>query len=177
MSSIGFDVDPVHTHLGFAVRYLAISRVHGRFTRFGGVLEIDWEELTRSRAHLRIDAASIDTGHPERDAHLRSPDFLDVERFPEIVFHSGELRRRSGAVFEVSGTLEIHGIVQHATLEAEYGGQVSDLNGFERAGLLARGVVDRRLFGLTWNRPLETGAVLVGWNVELDLSIQGIRPG
>ncbi|HEX9049150.1 MAG TPA: YceI family protein [Anaeromyxobacter sp.] len=176
MSAIAFDVDPVHTFLGFGVRYLGISRVHGRFTRFRGMLEIDWDDLTRSSAHLMIDTDSIETGSPERDAHLRSPDFLDVARFPEMVFHGRELRQRSGAVYELGGTLQLHGVARPVTLEAEYGGQASDLNGIRRVGVLARGTIDRREFGLGWNRPLE-GGVLVGWDVALDLSVQGVRAG
>jgi polyisoprenoid-binding protein YceI len=175
MAITTFDVDRVHTFLGFSVPYLAISKVHGRFTRFGGVLEIDWDDLTRSAAHLRIETDSIETGNAERDAHLRSPDFLDVARFPEMLFHSGELRRKSGAVFELGGTLKLHGVTLPIRLEADYGGRASDPNGIERVGVLARGSLDRRTFGLTWNRALEAGGLLVGYDVELDLSIQGIR--
>jgi polyisoprenoid-binding protein YceI len=176
MATTDFDVDPVHTFLGFGVRYLGISRVRGRFTRVRGVLSIDWGDLTRSRAHLRIEADSLDTGSAERDAHLRSPDFLDVARFPELHFHSGELRRRTAEVFDVHGHLELHGVLRAVTLEAEYGGMSPDLKGIQRVGILARGVLDRRQFGLGWNRPLEPGGVVVGWEVELDLSIQGVRP-
>jgi polyisoprenoid-binding protein YceI len=177
MAAIVFDVDPVHTFLGFGVRYLGISRVTGRFTRFGGLIELDWEDLTRSSGHLRIEADSIETGSAERDAHLRSPDFLDAARFPELLFHSRELRQRSGDAFEIHGTLQLRGVTRPITLEAEYGGQASDLNGMKRVGLLARGVVDRRQFGLTWNRPLDPGGVVVGWEVELELSIQGLHAG
>lgn len=175
MAITSFDVDRVHTFLAFSVPYLAISKVQGRFTRFQGLLEIDWDDLTRSSAHLRIETASVETGTPERDAHLRSPDFLDVEKFPEMVFHSSEVRRKSGAVFEVTGHLLLHGISRSVTLEADYGGQASDPNGVERVGLLARGAIDRRLFGLAWNRPVATGGIMVGYHVELDLSIQGLR--
>jgi polyisoprenoid-binding protein YceI len=176
MATTDFDVDPVHTFLGFGVRYLGISRVQGRFTRLGGVLTVDWGDLGRSSAHLRIEADSIDTGNAERDAHLRSPDFLDVARFPELHFHSGELRRRTAERFDVHGTLALHGVMRAVTLEAEYGGMASDLNGIQRVGILARAVLDRRQFGLGWNSPLEPGGVVVGWEVELDLSIQGVRP-
>ena len=170
-----YDVDPVHTFIGFAVRYLAISKVQGRFKRFGGMLEIDWDDLVRSYAHLRIETDSIDTGSPEREAHLRSPDFLDVERFPEMLFRSTEIVRMSGAVFDVSGRLLLHGIERHVRLAVDYGGRASDPNGIERAGLLARGTIDRREFGLGWNRSLDGGAVLVGHDVELDLAMQGVR--
>jgi polyisoprenoid-binding protein YceI len=139
------------------------------------MIGVDWDDLTRSAAHLRIEADSIETGSAERDAHLCSPDFLDVARFPELLFHSAEIRQRSGALFEIHGQLRLHGVARHVTLEAEYGGQASDLNGTKRVGLVARGVLDRREFGLTWNRPLDPGGVVVGWDVELDLSIQGLR--
>jgi polyisoprenoid-binding protein YceI len=177
MSALVFDVDPVHTFLGFGVRYLGISRVSGRFTRSGGFIELDWEDLSRSSAHLRIETDSVETGNPERDAHLRSPDFLDVARYPEMLFHSGEVRQLSGDAFEIHGSLHLRGATRAVVLQAEYGGQASDLNGIKRVGLLARGVVDRRQFGLTWNRPLDPGGVVVGWEVELDLSIQGLRTG
>ena len=175
MAAIVFDIDPVHTFLGFGVRYLGISRVNGRFTRVGGMIELDWGDLTRSAAHLRIETDSIDTGNAERDAHLRSPDFLDTARFPEMLFHSGAIRQKGGALFEIEGSLRLRGVIRPVVLEAEYGGQASDLNGITRVGLLGRGVVDRRQFGLTWNRPLDPGAVMVGWEVELDLAIQGVR--
>ena len=175
MASTRFDVDPVHTFLGFAVGYLAISKVHGRFTRFAGVLEVDWEDLVSSSAHLRIETASIETGSAERDAHLRSADFLDVARFPEMTFHSTRLVRKSGATFVVSGRLILRGTEQHVSLDAEYGGQASDPNGIERVGIIARGTIDRRRFGLDWNRALGGGALLVGHDVELDLAIQGVR--
>ncbi len=163
-----FDIDPAHTFLAFWVRYLAISKVHGRFTRFRGLLEIDWEDLTRSSAHLRIETASIETGDAERDAHLRSRDFLDAEAFPEMMFHGTEVRRRSGSLFDVTGPLHLRGVTMPVAVEAEYGGRASDLNGVERVGILAKGTIDRRRFGLTWNRPLEGGGVLVGHDVELD---------
>lgn len=175
MAATAYDVDPVHTFLGFAVRYLAISKVQGRFTRFRGLLEVDWDDLIRSRAHLRIETDSIETGHPERDTHLRSPDFLDVKRFPEMVFHSTELVRKSGAVFDVSGRMLLHGVDRHVRLEVEYGGRASDPDGVERVGVLARATIDRREFGLEWNRSLEGGVLLVGHDVELDLAIQGMR--
>lgn len=175
MATTRYDVDPTHTFLDFAVRYLAISKVHGRFTRFDGLLEIDWDDLVRSGAHLRIETASIETGDPERDAHLRSPDFLDVKRFPEMRFHSTGLTRRSGSRFEVSGRMALHGVERRLALEAEYGGRASDPKGIERVGVLARGTIDRREFGLTWNRSLEGGVLMVGHDVELDLAIQGTR--
>ncbi len=175
MAITAYDVDPVHTFLGFAVRYLAISKVQGRFTRFGGLLEIDWDDLVRSHAHLKIETDSIETGHPERDAHLRSPDFLDVKRFPEMVFHSTALVRKSGSAFDVSGRMFLHGVDRHVKLEVEYGGRASDPNGVERAGVLARATIDRREFGLKWNRSMEGGVLLVGHDVELDLAIQGTR--
>ncbi len=176
MAAIVFDIDPVHTFLGFGVRYLGISRVNGRFTRVGGMIELDWDDLTRSAAHLRIETDSIETGNAERDAHLRSPDFLDAARFPEMLFHSGAIVQKSGALFEIKGHLRLRDLTRPITLEAEYGGQASDLNGIRRVGVLARGTIDRRRFGLTWNRPLDPGGVMVGWEVELDLSIQGLRP-
>lgn len=177
MAATTFDIDPVNTFLAFAVPYLAISKVHGRFARFGGVLEIDWDDLSRSTAHLRIETGSIETGHSERDAHLRSQDFLDVERFPEMLFHSTEVRRTRGALFDVTGTLYLHGFAKPVTLHAEYGGKASDHHGTERVGVLATGIIDRRLFGLTWDHPLQDGGMFVGFDVDLELSIQGVRTG
>jgi polyisoprenoid-binding protein YceI len=172
-----FDIDPVNTFIAFSVPYLAISKVQGRFTSFQGVLEIDWDDLTRSTAHVRIETGSIATGHAERDAHLRSLDLLDVERFPEMVFHSAEVRRDRGALFEVTGTLYLHGVTRPVTLRAEYGGRASDHRGAERVGVLARGTIDRRSFGLTWDHPLQDGGIFVGFDVDLDLSIQGVHTG
>jgi polyisoprenoid-binding protein YceI len=174
MAFTTYEIDPVHTFLGFAVRYLAIAKVQGRFTRFAGTLEIDWSDLVRSSAHLGIETASIETGHAERDEHLRSRDFLDAGRFPEMVFHSAELIPRTGAVFDLSGRLMLRGVTKRVALQVEYGGKATDPNGVNRVGILARGTIDRRDFGLAWNRPMEGGVVMVGHDVELDLAIQGV---
>ena len=169
-----WNIDTAHSAIEFGVRHLGISTVKGRFQRFEGTVETD-ERGTPVAVDVTIQAASIETGVADRDAHLRSPDFLDVERFPEMLFRSTEIVRKSGAVFDVSGRLLLHGIERHVRLEVDYGGRASDPNGIERAGLLARGTIDRREFGLGWNRSLDGGAVLVGHDVELDLAMQGVR--
>jgi polyisoprenoid-binding protein YceI len=122
-----------------------------------------------------IDVSSIDTGTAQRDDHLRSADFFDVEHFPEIRFLSTRIERVSGDRYRLTGELTIHGVTRSIALEAEYGGRGKDPWGNERVGFTARGALDRKDFGLVWNQALETGGVLVSDRVELELEVQAVR--
>jgi polyisoprenoid-binding protein YceI len=122
-----------------------------------------------------IDVSSIDTGTAQRDDHLRSADFFDVERFPEIRFLSTRIEKVSGDRYRLTGELTIHGVTRSIALETEYGGRGKDPWGNERVGFTAKGAIDRKDFGLVWNQALETGGVLVSDRVELELEVQAVR--
>lgn len=173
-----WSIDPVHSSVEFAVKHLMLTTVRGRFKALRGTIEVDEAELDRSAVEVEIDAESIDTGNEDRDRHLRSEDFLDVERHPEIAFRSREIRGASfdeGSKFKVAGELTIRGESIEVELEALFEGRGSDPQGNERVGFSATGTIDRRDWGLMWNRTLETGGVLVANEVRIEIDVQAVR--
>ncbi len=169
-----WDIDLSHSAIQFHVRHMVISKVHGRFARWSGAIQLDTGDLTRSSVEVTIDAASIDTQVADRDAHLRSPDFLDVTKYPQLTFRSRAIEK-AGDGYRVTGDLAMHGATREVVLEAEFSGTGKDPWGNERAGFSARASVDRRDFGLTWNAALEAGGVLVGEKVEITIEIEAVK--
>jgi len=174
MTTNRWDIDVGHSAVHFWVRHMVISKVHGRFSRWSGTIDLDPQDLTRSTVDVRIDASSIDTQVADRDAHLKSPDFLDVAKHPEITFRSKRVEK-AGSGYRVAGELALHGVVQEVTLEAEFAGTGKDPWGNERAGFSAKVSLDRRDFGLVWNAALETGGVLVGEKVEIAIELEAVK--
>jgi polyisoprenoid-binding protein YceI len=170
-----WNIDLAHSGVNFSVRHMVVSKVRGRFAKFSGKLELNEQDPTRSSVDVRIDAASIETGVAERDAHLRSPDFLDVENFPELTFTSKRVERVADDRYRVVGDLTIRGTTREVPLEVEAGGTTKDPWGNERAGFNARAQIDRRDFGLTWNTVIETGGVVVGDRVDIEIDVEGVR--
>jgi polyisoprenoid-binding protein YceI len=169
-----WQLDPVHTSVEFLVRHLMVSKVRGRFTGVTGTIHIA-EDPAESRVEVKIDPATVETGDEQRDQHLRSPDFFDVERYPEITFRSTRLEGESPGYFRVHGDLTVHGVTRPVSLEAEYHGWTSSPFGDRRAGFSATTEVDREDFGLTWNVAIEAGGVLVGKKAKLDFEIEAIK--
>jgi polyisoprenoid-binding protein YceI len=167
--------DPKHSVIGFRVRHLMIANVHGRFERWEGAIEIDRDEPERSRIELAIDASSIDTREPQRDAHLRSPEFLDVERFPEIRFACARIERTTLDEYELAGDLTMRGVTRPVTLVVAQTGRIVDPDGYDRAGFMVAGAISRKDFGLTWNTVLETGGVMVGDRVTFAIELEAVR--
>jgi polyisoprenoid-binding protein YceI len=175
MSLSKWDFDLTHSSINFHVRHLMISKVHGRFAKWSGVLELDEQDLTRSRLEVAIDASSVDTKEERRDTHLRSPDFLDVEKFPDITFKSRSIER-DGDGYIVTGDITIHGVTREVKLEVEGGGEyVKDPWGGTRTGFSARAKLNRKDFGLTWNMALEAGGFVVGDKLEISLEIEAVK--
>jgi len=174
MATSHWDFDLTHSSVNFHVRHLMVSKVHGRFTKWSGNLELDDADLTKSKIDVTIDAASIDTKEDKRDEHLRSADFLDAAQFPQITFKSTQITR-DGDDYRVEGDLTIHGVTRPITLEVEGGGQVKDPWGGTRTGFSAKTSISRKDFGLTWNVALETGGFLVGDKVEITLEIEAVK--
>lgn len=166
--------DPAHSSITAVARHLMVTKVRGTFERFSGTIHVA-ERPEDSRVEVEIDAASIDTGVPDRDAHLRSPDFLDVERYPTITFRSTGLEPLGGTRFRLPGELTIRGVTRPVVLEAEYLGAVTDPWGNRKIGFTATGEIDREEFGITWNQVLEAGGVLVGPKLKVEIEIQAAR--
>jgi polyisoprenoid-binding protein YceI len=170
-----WDLDVGHSAIHFWVRHMVISKVHGRFSRWSGTLQLDELDLTRSSVDVRVDAASIDTQVADRDAHLRSPDFLDVAKHPELTFRSKRIERKGDGAYRVVGDLSLHGVTREVSLDAEFAGTGKDPWGNQRAGFSAKASLDRREFGLQWNAALETGGVLVGEKVEISIELEAVK--
>jgi polyisoprenoid-binding protein YceI len=174
MSTQTWNFDLIHSSIQFHVRHLMVSKVHGRFTKWDGTLELDAEDPARSKLEVTIDASSIDTQEEKRDAHLRSPDFLDVEKFPTLTFKSTAVAKK-GDDYVLTGDLTIHGVTKTITLEVEGGDVVKDPWGGVRTGYSAKTSISRKDFGLTWNVALETGGILVGDKIEITLEIEAVK--
>jgi polyisoprenoid-binding protein YceI len=173
-----WQLDPAHSTVEFSVKHMMFTTVRGRFTKFEGTVEVNERNPDQSRVEVTIDAASIDTGVPDRDAHLRSPDFLDVAAHPTIRFRSTRVdgaHKDEGDRFRVTGDLEIRGTSIPVTLEAEFQGVGKDPWGKQRAGFHARTEIDRREWGLQWNQALETGGILVGNSVRIEIDAQAVQ--
>jgi polyisoprenoid-binding protein YceI len=175
MSTERWEIDSSHSGIHFSVRHLVIAKVRGQFSRWTGSVQVPDGDFTRASLEVAIDAASIDTGVADRDAHLRSADFLDVERFPELTFTSTQVEPAGKDRLRVNGQLTIKGVTRDVTLDVEHLGLAKDPWGNERAAFTARTSVDRREFGLTWNQALETGGVLVGERVDIEIEIQAVK--
>lgn len=169
-----WEVDPSHSSIEFQAKHLMISKVKGRFAAFAGTLEAG--EDGTLRANGTIEAASVDTGDAKRDEHLRSADFFEVETFPQITFASTEITPTGGAGFRVVGELTIRGVARPVELTGSVEGTGRDPWGNDRLALELRGEISRSDFGLTWNQALETGGVLVGDKIKLELELSALKP-
>lgn len=169
-----YTIDPAHSNVEFSIRHLVIARVRGRFTRFTGELELDPDDVTRSRVSAEIEVASISTNEDKRDAHLRSADFFDVESHPLITFTSKRVEV-VGNLLHVTGDLSIRGTTREVILRVEQLGVASDPWGNRRAAFSASTSIDRKDFGLHWNQVLEAGGVMVGDKVEISLDVEAVQ--
>jgi polyisoprenoid-binding protein YceI len=172
---MAWHIDPAHSHIQFSVRHMMISTVRGRFERFTGTIEADEQDPTRSRVEVQIDAASIDTRTPQRDADLRGPNFLDVEKYPTITFKSKRIERLDATHGRIIGDLTIRGVTNPVVLDVEYTGQAKSPWGTISAGFSARTTINRKDWGLTWNVALETGGVLVGDEITVEIEVELIK--
>jgi polyisoprenoid-binding protein YceI len=169
-----YQIDNSHSSLEFSVRHLVIAKVRGRFTQMSGTLELDSDDITRSKVKAEIVAGSISTAEDKRDAHLRSADFFDVENHPVITFTSEKIAL-VGDGLRVTGPLTIRGVTRNVELAVEQLGTATDPWGNQRVAFAARATLDRRDFGLGWNQVLEAGGFLVGDKVELSFDVQAVR--
>lgn len=170
-----YKVDPAHSEVGFRVRHLGFSRVRGRFDDFEATLQFDPTRLASLQVETIIDVASIETDDEKRNAHLRSEDFFEAEKYPKITFESTSVQNVSVDRLELTGNLTMHGVTRPVVLETTYLGAAKDPWGGSRVGFEARTKVNRKDFGLNWNAVLETGGMLVSEEVEILLDIQAVQ--
>ena len=169
-------LDPAHTLVEFAAKHLMISTVKGRIAGVEGEIVLDENEASNSTVEVILDAKTLDTRIEQRDQHLRSGDFLDVEKFPVIKFKSTDIQGDEQN-FKLTGDLTIRDITRPITLDVTYEGRTKDPWGGERVGFSATGKLDRRAYGLTWNVVLETGGLTVGNDVKIQLELEAIKQG
>jgi polyisoprenoid-binding protein YceI len=169
-----FVLDPVHTHVGFTVRHMMVSKVRGQFADVAGTVTVADDPLA-STVTTEIQTASIDTRDEGRDGHLRSPDFFDADTYPTITYTSTSVSNVGKGRFTVVGDLTIRDVTRPVELDVTYEGAGRDPWGNERIGLSASGEIDREAFGLTWNQALETGGVLVGKAIRIEIEVEAIR--
>jgi len=173
MKTTKWAVDPTHSEITFKVKHLMISNVKGEFKNFQA--NIDGEDFTKSTISATIDASSISTNNEDRDTHLKSPDFFEVEQYPEIKFVSTSLTKVDDDEYELVGNITIKGVTKEITLETEFGGFMKDPYGNEKAGFSINGKLNRKDFGLNWNAALEAGGVMVGNEIKINAEVQFVK--
>jgi polyisoprenoid-binding protein YceI len=161
-------IDPMHSQIEFKIKHMMITTLKGQFTGLWGRLVGDLEDLVQSEVTLEIDTASVDTCNEQRDAHLRTADFLDVERYPTITFKSSAIVQESQERFKLIGNLTFHGVTREVVLDARVNGVVKSPFGTEVMGITAETTIHRQDFGMTFNMPLETGGWALGNSVKIE---------
>lgn len=167
-------LDPAHTLVEFSAKHMMITTVKGRIADVDGIIYTDEKDPRNSSVEVILKGASLDTRNDQRDQHLRSGDFLNVEKFPEIRFKSTSIKGDKDN-FKLTGDLSIRDVTRAITLDVEYHGRNKDPWGGERVGFSASGKIDRRKFGLLWNQALETGGVLVGNDIRINVEVQAVK--
>lgn len=176
MAKVKWALDQAHSEVNFTVRHMMIARVNGTFRDFSADIEFDPEDLTTANVKFTVDVASIDTRNEDRDNHLKSADFFDVENHPEMTFVAKNLVKKGDTEYEVTGDLTMRGVTKPETFQVTYGGVAKDpFTGVEKSGLTVSGTINRTDYGLKWNQALETGGVLVSEEVKIDVHLELIK--
>jgi polyisoprenoid-binding protein YceI len=173
--AVTWNVDPAHTQTNFAVRHLVISTVRGEFKKTTGTVKIDDKDATKSAVDVTIDAASIHTREDKRDEHLKSPDFLDVQKYPTLTFKSTKVEKAGGDKYKVTGDLTLHGTTKPVVLDATVTQPIKDPMGKTRLGIQASTKINRQDFGVKWSKMIEAGPV-VGDEVTIEINSELIKP-
>ena len=168
-------IDPAHSEINFSVRHMMISNVRGRFEKFDGTVEFDEENPENSSVEVKIEADSINTREQRRDNHLRSPDFLDVEKYPYITFKSKRIERTGEDSGRIIGDLTVRDETHEVVLDVDYAGQAKSPWGTTSAGFSATTKINRKQWGLNWNQALETGGVLVGDELKVNIELEIVK--
>ncbi len=172
-----YTIDPSHSRFGFVARHAMVTKVRGQFGDFSGSLRIDGDDPVNSSGELTMQAASIDTRNEDRDAHLRSNDFLAMVEFPEITFRTTGITSQGDDEFAVTGDLTLRGVTKSVSFDTTYAGTAVDPFGNTRVGFEGATVINRKDWGVSWNAPLEAGGVLVSEKVRLEFEISAIKNG
>lgn len=175
MAKSKWTLDPTHSQIEFTVRHMMFAKVKGAFNTFNAEIEADPEDLTDASVTFTIDAASVDTNNEDRDNHLRSGDFFDVENHPNLVFAAKKIVKTGEGEYDVTGDMTIRGVTREETFKVTYNGSGKDPWGNVKAGFSAEGSINRSDYGLTWNAALETGGVLVGDEIKIAMDIQAAQ--
>jgi polyisoprenoid-binding protein YceI len=170
-----WQIDPAHTNVEFTVRHMMISNVKGQFQKTSGTITINGSDPASATIDATIDASSVDTRVERRDTHLKSPDFLDVAKYPTITFKSTKVEAAGPGKFKVTGDLTLHGVTKPVVLDVESSGAPVKVMGGLHAGASATTKINRSDFGLTWNKALETGGVVVGDEVAISIDVEAIK--
>jgi len=170
-----WQIDPLHTNVQFAVRHMMISNVKGQFQKTSGTITTNGNDPASATIDATIDASSIDTRVDRRDAHLKSPEFLDVAQFPTITFKSTKVEADGPNKWKVTGDLTLHGVTKPVVLDVEGSGPPIQVMGQTRAGASATAKIKRSDFGLTWNKALESGGVMVGDDVAISIDVEAVK--
>jgi polyisoprenoid-binding protein YceI len=169
-----WNIDPAHTQTSFAVKHLVVSTVRGEFGKTTGTVHLDDADLTRSSVEATIDAATISTRNPDRDAHLRSPDFFDVARYPTVAFRSTKVEKAAAGALEVTGDLTLRGVTRPVTLDVTISPEVKGMGGETRRAFSATTRINRQDYGLRWSKAVEAGPV-VGDEVTITIDVEAVR--
>ena len=169
-----YAIDEAHTTVGFSIPHLVINRVHGNFRQLSGAIVYDEADITKSSVEVVIKAAGIDTGNDKRDGHLRSPDFFDADKYPEIVFRSSRIERQ-GEGYLCTGTLTMHGVSKEIQIPFAITGTVRDPWGKTRLGAEAALTLNRQDYGIVYNKTLESGGMLLGNDVKIELNVEAVQ--
>jgi len=169
-----WEVDPAHSRLGFVARHLMVTKVRGSFDVFDGRIVVG-DRPESSNVEVRVDTTSITTGSADRDQHLKSPDFLDVERYPTMTFRSNKVERSGDTGLRLDGELTVRDVTRPVSLEAEFDGLTDDPWGGKRVAFTATTEIDREDWGITWNQALETGGVMVSKKVKIEIEVEAFR--
>lgn len=170
-----YAIDKEHSRLGFVARHAMVTKVRGSFNEFEGSISVNGDEPSESSASVTIKTASIDTRNEQRDGHLRTNDFLDIETYPEITFRSTGIKQTGDETFDVEGDLTIKDVTKSVTIPFELGGSATDPFGNVRIGFEGTLAIERKDYNVTWNAPLETGGVLVSDKVTLEFEVSAIK--
>jgi polyisoprenoid-binding protein YceI len=171
-----WEIDPAHSSVQFSVRHMMVSNVRGAFTKVAGTVQGDENDATHATVEATIDTSSIDTREAKRDEHLRSPDFLDVAKYPTMTFRSKKIAKVGDGRYDVTGDLTLHGVTREVVLHVEGPSPATkDPRGALRAGASATTRIDRRDFGITWSKALDGGGVVVGNDIDVTIDVEGVK--
>jgi polyisoprenoid-binding protein YceI len=175
MSVQKWSIDPTHSEIGFKVKHMMFTNVSGKFQNFNATIETQEDEFENAKIQFSGDIDSITTGNSDRDSHLLSADFFDAEQYPKITFEATSFKKTGSSEFELIGNLSLHGVTKSIKLDTEFSGLMKDPRGNTKAGFALAGKINRKDWNLNWNSALETGGVLVGEEVRLNIELQFIK--